>query len=73
MGDMNEMTTDHVGVVARACTMAATSQIAVRNRAHAGTPAATTGEFRLVTGPFAAIDDVFTPFPGTGVPGGPSA
>ena len=68
MGSMT-LTTEYV--VARADALAATSQIAIRNRAHAGTPAASTGELRLVTP--AVMDDVFTPFPGTAVPGGPPA
>ena len=71
MGSMIKMS-GYVGLDERPRTMWIAPLIAVRSRAHAGTPAATTGELRLVTGT-TAVDDVFTPFPGTGVPGGPSA
>jgi hypothetical protein len=73
MGSMITKMTDYVGVDARVRTKAATSQIAVRSRAHAGTPAPTTGEFRLLTDTTVVMDDAFAPSPGTGVPGGPSA
>ena len=68
MGSMIKMT-DYVGLDARARETSAISQIAVRNRVQAGTPVVSTGELRLQT----PVDDAFTPFPGTGVPGGPSA
>ena len=71
MGSMTLKTTEYVG--ARVRTTAAAPQIAVRSRAHAGTPAAFTGELRLATATTVVIDDEFTPFPGTAVPGGPPA
>lgn len=66
-------TNQYVGLAARVRTMSAASPLAVRSRAHAGTPVVDTGELRLVTPATATTDDDFAPFPGTAVPGGPPA
>jgi hypothetical protein len=71
MGSTTLKKVDCVSPVLRVRTTSAAPLLAVRSRAHAGTPVASTGELRLVTTATATDTDVR--FPGTAVPGGPPA
>lgn len=72
MGSTTMEQTEYLGLLPRVRAMSGSPSIAVRSRAHAGTPVVLTGELRLVPGASAATDDVFRT-PGTAVPGGPPA